>query len=60
MTATTTIQKTAVPRQAQAVPVSLPASGLVDIGDGGHAFIRTSGYRRGATDIAVSAGQIRQ
>jgi transcription termination factor Rho len=60
MTATTTIQKTAVPPQAQAAPVSLPASGLVDIGDAGHAFVRTSGYRRGATDVSVTAGQIRQ
>jgi transcription termination factor Rho len=60
MTATTTIQKTAVPPQVLTAPVSLPASGLVDIGDGGHAFVRTSGYRRGATDVSVSAGQIRQ
>ena len=26
----------------------------------GHAFVRTSGYRRGPADVYVSAGQIRQ
>jgi transcription termination factor Rho len=34
-------------------------SGIVDIADG-HAFVRTSGYRRGPADVYVSAGQIRQ
>jgi transcription termination factor Rho len=34
-------------------------SGLVDLADG-HAFVRTSGYRRGPDDIYVSAAQIRQ
>ncbi|MGH3260298.1 MAG: hypothetical protein ACRDOU_33680 [Streptosporangiaceae bacterium] len=32
---------------------------MVDIADG-HAFVRTSGYRRGPADVYVSAGQIRQ
>jgi transcription termination factor Rho len=34
-------------------------SGIVDIAEG-HAFVRTSGYRRGPADVYVSAGQIRQ
>ena len=34
-------------------------SGLVDLADS-HAFVRTSGYRRGPDDIYISAAQIRQ
>src|ERR1700753_1629748 len=34
-------------------------SGLVELADG-HAFVRTSGYRRGPDDVYVSVGQIRQ
>jgi transcription termination factor Rho len=34
-------------------------SGIVDMADG-HAFVRTSGYRRSPADVYVSAGQIRQ
>jgi transcription termination factor Rho len=37
----------------------IPVSGIVDTGDG-HAFVRTSGYRRGPADVSVSAAQIRQ
>jgi transcription termination factor Rho len=47
-----------VPRVGQAA-ATVPVSGLVDTGDG-HAFVRTSGYRRGLADVYVSAGQIRQ
>ena len=43
-------------KQAQA---AVPVAGLVDPADG-HAFVRTSGYRRGPDDIYVSAAQIRQ
>ena len=58
MTATT-MERPAVPPQAQAAPASIPVSGLVDIGDG-RAFVRTCGYRHGSADVSVSAGQIRQ
>jgi transcription termination factor Rho len=51
---TATIQESAAPPQ-----VGVQVSGIVDIGDG-HAFVRTSGYRRGPSDLYVSAGQIRQ
>jgi len=40
-------------------PAAIPVSGIVDIADS-HAFVRTSGYRRGPADVYVSAGQIRQ
>jgi transcription termination factor Rho len=54
------MQKSAAPPPpAQAAPATIPASGIVDIGDG-HAFVRTSGYRRSPADVYVSAGQIRQ
>jgi transcription termination factor Rho len=56
---TATIQETAVPPQVKQAPAAIPVSGIVDIGDG-HAFVRTSGYRRGPADVYVSAGQIRQ
>ena len=57
---TVTMQKSAAPPPpAQAAPATIPASGIVDIGDG-HAFVRTSGYRRSPADVYVSAGQIRQ
>ena len=57
---TATMQKSAAPPPpAQAAPATIPASGIVDIGDG-HAFVRTSGYRRSPADVYVSAGQIRQ
>jgi transcription termination factor Rho len=57
---TATMQKSAAPPpEAQAAPATIPASGIVDIGDG-HAFVRTSGYLRSPADVYVSAGQIRQ
>ena len=56
---TATIQETAAPPQVKQAPAAIPVSGIVDIGDG-HAFVRTSGYRRGPADVYVSAGQIRQ
>jgi len=56
---TATLTKPPAAPQAQAAPVNIPAFGLVDIVDG-HAFVRTSGYRRGPADVAVSAGQLRQ
>jgi transcription termination factor Rho len=52
---TATINEKTIPPKAAAAPVS----GLVDLADG-HAFIRTSGYRRSPDDVYVSAGQIRQ
>ena len=57
MTATT--QEKPVPAQVEPAPASVPVSGIVDLADG-HAFVRTSGYRRGPGDVYVSAGQIRQ
>ena len=56
---TATIQETAAPPQVKQAPAAIPVSGIVDIADG-HAFVRTSGYRRGPADVYVSAGQIRQ
>ena len=56
MTASTQ-EKTIPPQPEQAGTV--PVSGLVEMADG-HAFVRTSGYRRSPDDIYVSAGQIRQ
>jgi len=56
MTATITHSPPQV-KQAQAAAIAV--SGLVDLADG-HAFVRTSGYRRGPDDIYVSAAQIRQ
>jgi len=56
MTATITHSPPQV-KQAQAAAIAI--SGLVDLADG-HAFVRTSGYRRGPEDIYVSAAQIRQ
>ena len=56
---TATIQETAAPPQVKQAPAAIPVSGIVDMADG-HAFVRTSGYRRGPADVYVSAGQIRQ
>ncbi len=56
---TATIQEPAAPPQVKQAPAAIPVSGIVDIADG-HAFVRTSGYRRGPTDVYASAGQIRQ
>ena len=56
---TATIQESAAPARASQPPETVPVSGIVDPGDG-HAFVRTSGYRRGPADVYVSAGQIRQ
>ena len=56
---TATIQEPAAPPQVKQAPATIPVSGIVDIADG-HAFVRTSGYRRGPADVYVSAGQIRQ
>jgi transcription termination factor Rho len=56
---TATLQETAAPPQVKQAPAAIPVSGIVDIADG-HAFVRTSGYRRGPADVYVSAGQIRQ
>jgi transcription termination factor Rho len=54
---TAAIKEKSIPAKAPAAAV--PVSGLVDLADG-HAFIRTSGYRRSPDDVYVSAGQIRQ
>src|ERR1700750_267872 len=47
------------PAQVKQAPAAIAVSGLVDLADG-HAFVRTSGSRRGPDDIYVSAAQIRQ
>ena len=56
---TATMLQTAVPPEAKQGQAAIPVSGIVDIADG-HAFVRTSGYRRSPADVSVSAGQIRQ
>ena len=56
---TATIQETAAPPRVKQALAAIPVSGIVDIAEG-HAFVRTSGYRRGPADVYVSAGQIRQ
>jgi transcription termination factor Rho len=57
MTATT--QESAAPAQVKQAVSAIGVSGIVDLADG-HAFVRTSGYRRGPDDVYVSAGQIGQ
>jgi len=56
---TATMQESAAPPRVKEAPAAIAVSGIVDIADG-HAFVRTSGYRRGPADVFVSAGQIRQ
>jgi transcription termination factor Rho len=56
---TATMQEQAAPPRIKQAPAAIAVSGIVDITDG-HAFVRTSGYRRSPADVAVSAGQIRQ
>jgi len=56
---TAAAQESAAPPQVRQAPAAIPVSGVVDMADG-HAFVRTSGYRRGPADVYVSAGQIRQ
>ena len=56
---TATMQEQAAPPRVKQTPAAISVSGIVDIADG-HAFVRTSGYRRSPADVAVSAGQIRQ
>jgi transcription termination factor Rho len=53
------MQEQAAPPRVKQAPAAIAVSGIVDIADG-HAFVRTSGYRRSPADVAVSAGQIRQ
>ena len=56
---TATMLQTAVPAEAKQAQAAISVSGIVDIADG-HAFVRTSGYRRSPADVSVSAAQIRQ
>jgi len=56
---TATMQESAAPPRVNQAPAAIAVSGIVDMADG-HAFVRTSGYRRGPADVYVSAGQIRQ
>ena len=56
---TATMQETSAPAQVKQAVSAIPVSGLVDLADG-HAFVRTSGYRRAPDDVYVSAGQIGQ
>jgi transcription termination factor Rho len=53
---TATLQE---PAQLNETQAGIAVSGIVEIGEG-HAFVRTSGYRRSPADVYVSAGQIRQ
>jgi transcription termination factor Rho len=59
MTATMQEQESAAPAQLKQAASAIPVSGIVDLADG-HAFVRTSGYRRAPDDVYVSAGQIGQ
>ena len=56
---TATMQESAAPPRVRQAAAAISVSGIVDMADG-HAFVRTSGYRRGPADVYVSAGQIRQ
>ena len=56
---TATMQEQAAPPRVKQAPAAIAVSGIVDMADG-HAFVRTSGYRRSPADVSVSAGQIRQ
>jgi len=47
------------PAQVKQAPAAIAVSGLVDLADS-HAFVRTSGYRRGPDDIHLSAAHSRQ
>ena len=57
---TATMQESAAPPRVKQAPARY--RGVRHRGDiaDGHAFVRTSGYRRGPADVFVSAGQIRQ
>ena len=56
---TATMLQSAAPPEVKQAPAAIAVSGIVEMADG-HAFVRTSGYRRGPADVYVSAGQIRQ
>jgi len=56
---TALIQENPAPPRVVTEPSLFPVSGIVDITDG-HAFVRSSGYRRGPADVYISAGQIRR
>ena len=56
---TATMLQSAAPPEVKPAPAAIAVSGIVEMADG-HAFVRTSGYRRGPADVYVSAGQIRQ
>jgi transcription termination factor Rho len=48
------------PRQSAGTEAKVtPVSGIVDIADGRAGYLRTAGYRRSATDLPLTAGQIR-
>jgi transcription termination factor Rho len=46
------------PRDAKAEPPVAPVSGIVDLTDG-RGYLRTAGFRRSATDLPLTTGQIR-
>jgi transcription termination factor Rho len=60
-----TMQQTLIPprippqAEAGAGARTVAVSGILDVGDG-HAFVRTTGYRRGPDDVHVSGAQLRQ
>src|SRR5208282_2954833 len=56
---TATLLQSAAPPEVKPAPAAIAVSGIVEMADG-HAFVRTSGYRRDPADVYVSAGQIRQ
>ncbi len=56
---TAVIQENPAPPPAVTEAAVFAVSGIVDITDG-HAFVRTAGYRRGPSDVYVSAAQIRR
>src|SRR5204862_3529184 len=56
---TTATQESPVRAQVKQAQAAISVAGLIDLAEG-HAFVRTSGYRRGPDDVYVSAAQIRQ
>jgi len=58
---TITTQQRAAPAPDPGIrdPAPVPVSGILDVRDD-RAFIRTSGYRPGPGDVAVSIAQVRQ
>ena len=55
---TATMLQSAAPPEVKPAPAAIAVPGIVEMADG-HAFVRTSGYRRDPADVYVSAGSRR-